>query len=100
MDNAEARFITWTHPKNHSEGKLKSASLNGSTSSTDPTDAYSKFIWDLAQKFTNSDEEARAAVEEMRSDIRHCAEDGVAAVTNEDRLISEIAWRRLKKFLE
>jgi hypothetical protein len=68
---------------------------------TEPNgDGYKDFIWALAEKFTNSAEEAEAAVEEMQTDIQRCAERGVLGGSSEDRLVARIAWRRLMKFLK
>ena len=57
------------------------------------------FIWALATKFTDSAEEAEAAVKEMHADIEKCAQNGVQPETDEDHLVARIAWRRLLKFL-
>ncbi|MFM9904622.1 MAG: hypothetical protein ACKVQJ_08645 [Pyrinomonadaceae bacterium] len=66
----------------------------------DCVDAYADFIWALATRFTNSEDEAKAAVAEMESDIRRCAETGAPLTEEDARLSSVIAWRRLIKFLE
>lgn len=63
-------------------------------------DPYNDFIWSLARKFTNSPEEAEAAVREMKIDIQRCAERSVFIPSNEDRLVALIAWRRLLRFLQ
>ena len=61
---------------------------------------YDKFVWSLAQKFTNSAEEADAAAGEMFTDIRRYAERGVSVKSIENRLIARVAFRRLIKFLQ
>lgn len=66
---------------------------------SDPIDPYEEFIFKLASKFTNSREEAEAAVLEMNADIRRCAGKGELATTNEDRMIARIAFRKLIDFL-
>jgi hypothetical protein len=63
-------------------------------------DSYRTFIWELAKNFTNSNEEARAAVVEMHADIERCSEMAEQPPSNEDRLIARIAWRRLVKYLQ
>jgi len=64
------------------------------------TGSHNEFVWALAQKFTNSPEEAKAAVQEMSADIERCAERGVLVKSDEDRLVARIAWRRLLRFLQ
>lgn len=61
---------------------------------------YDEFLWDLARKFTNSREEAVAAVEEMQNDIRQCAEKDICPATKNERLTNHLAWLRLKRFLQ
>ena len=63
-------------------------------------DPYEDFVWKLARKFTNSTEEAAAAVEEMFTDIRRCAEGGERMSSIESRLTARIAFRRLLKFIQ
>jgi len=67
---------------------------------SDRGESYNNFVWALARKFTNTPEEAEAAVQEMLNDIQRCAERGVTAASNEDRLVARIAWRRLLKLLQ
>jgi len=62
--------------------------------------SYDDFVWKLARRFTNSNEEAEAAVEEMFTDIRRCAEGGEREPPIETRLTARIAFRRLLKFLQ
>jgi hypothetical protein len=63
-------------------------------------EAYNAFIWELAKRFTNSGEEAEAAVREMLIDIHRCAESASAEVPIEKRLTARIAFRRLLKLLQ
>ena len=93
MPRAASHIIKSKHPH------TSDAAIRDSKASAEHVDVYNKFIWDLARNFTASDEEAKAAVEEMRADIRYCAENGVVVTTIEDRLTSEMAWRRLKKLV-
>lgn len=91
MPNAATQFITRTYSAPYRPAKL---------GRKDPIDPYKDFIQDLARKFTNSPEEADAAVQEMMTDIQQCGEKGILARSNEDRLVARIAWRRLLKFLQ
>ena len=63
-------------------------------------DSHDDFVWKLARKFTNSNEEAAAAAEEMFADIRRCAEGDDRVPPIESRLTARIAFRRLLKFLQ
>ena len=96
MNGLTTQFITQTYqqPYRPRTAKKDKAILNESA------DAYNDFIWALAKKFTNSPEEAKAAVQEMFTDIQRCAEKGLLITSNEDRLVARIAWRRLIKFLQ
>ena len=63
----------------------------------DCIDAYGDFIWDLARKYTASNEEAAQATEEIFIDIwRYCASDRRECLS-EEKLIAMIALRRLIK---
>lgn len=62
-------------------------------------DSNNHFIWALAAKFTNSSEEAEAAVREMHADIEKCEKSGVQPQSDEDRIVARIAWRRLLEFM-
>ena len=95
MNGLTTQFITRTYQKPYRPIELQTPPVL-----SDSADAYEDFIWALAQKFTNTPEEAKAAVHEMFADIRRCAERGVLATSNEDRLVARIAWRRLIKFLQ
>jgi ribosomal protein S20 len=79
---------------------LKRVENKDNKSFDDPTEFHNDFVWALAKKFTNSPEEAEAAVQEMLGDIQRCAEKGIIVKSNEERLIARIAWRRLLKFLQ
>jgi hypothetical protein len=63
-------------------------------------DSHAEFVWKLARKFTNSNEEAMAAAEEMFADIRRCAEEAEEMPPIEERLTARIAFRRLLKLLQ
>lgn len=66
----------------------------------DSAHPYNDFIWALARNFTNSPEEAEAAVREMQTDIQRCAEKGAGVQPDQDGVIARIAWRRLLNFLQ
>ena len=100
MSSLTTQFITQTYQKPYGRTKGKRVAKNDNAALNDSADAYKDFIWALAQKFTNTPEEAKAAVHEMFADIQRCAERGVLVTSNEDRLIARIAWRRLIKFLQ
>lgn len=63
-------------------------------------ESYNSFVWALATKFTSSREEAEAAVKEMLSDIKRCAESSVDEPPIENRLTARLAFQRLLKFLQ
>ena len=69
------------------------------TAVKDCVDAYGNFIWALAQKFTDSTEEAEAATQEIFTDIWRYAERGNNTQSPENLLIALIARRRLIKHL-
>jgi RNA polymerase sigma-70 factor (ECF subfamily) len=62
-------------------------------------DTYGNFIWALARKFTNSTEEAEAAVQEIFLDIWRYSISGDKTQSIEEKLIALIAFRRLIKNL-
>ena len=99
MGSRATQFLTRTYQQPFKPAKLKSA-INAKSAPIAQPDAFDEFLWALAKKFTNSREEAVAAVEEMQRDIRQCAENNVSPGTNEKRLVDQIAWRRLKRFLQ
>ena len=61
---------------------------------------YDDFVWKLTRRFTNSNEEAAAAVDQMLTDIRLCVEGGERISPIETRLTTRLAFRRLLKFLQ
>lgn len=100
MPISATQFITRTYQAPYKAAKLPDAAKKGETARKDSPETYNDFIWALAKKFTNSPEEAEAAVQEMVTDIEQCADKGVLARTSGDRLIARIAWRRLLQFLQ
>ncbi len=70
------------------------------TAVKDCVDAYGNFIWALARKFTDSTEEAEAAVQEIFTDIWRYAERVDSNQSTENVLIALIARRRLIKYLQ
>ncbi|MEO7660696.1 MAG: hypothetical protein ABIV48_13865 [Pyrinomonadaceae bacterium] len=91
---AATQFITKTYRQHYrKDNKIATAFY-------DSADPYDDFVSELARKFTNSPDEARAAVLEMQADIQRCAEKGVGIEPNEDGMIARVAWRRLLKFLQ
>jgi RNA polymerase sigma-70 factor (ECF subfamily) len=63
-------------------------------------DTYGNFIWALASKFTNTTEEADAAVQEIFLDIWRYAEREKETELTEKLLIGLIARKRLIKHLQ
>lgn len=63
-------------------------------------DVHLAFIWELAHKFTNSTEEAEAAVAEMAADIEQCATTVEGPLTRESWWKEGIVVRHLVKFLK
>lgn len=100
MSSLTTQFITRTYQKPYRPAKLERAVRLDEPTQNDPADPYSEFIYELARKFTNSAEEAEAAVQEMNADIQRCSENEISLLKNEDRLIDRIAFRRLIKFLQ
>jgi len=100
MASTVTQFITRTYQQPYRPAKLAGFPISKKTPLNATAESYNEFIWALARKFTNSAEEAEAAVQEMQNDIERCAEKGVLASTQEDRLVARIAWRRLLKFLQ
>lgn len=91
MNNANRQFVieTYRQPYDHA----------GATARPE-IDRFEKFIVALAQRFTNSPEEAEAALAEMNADIERCSRSDTPSLTIEGRLASGIALRRLIKFLQ
>lgn len=96
MTSSETQFIQQTYRRPYPSPTPKSAD-GDQKNSADPYDA---FIWELARKFTNSEEEAEAAVQEMRSDIQRCEQGSVNEQPIKHRLTALIALRRLIGFLQ
>ena len=61
---------------------------------------YGNFIWALANKFTDSDEEAEAATQEIFIDIWSYAKQVETPEFDENAVITQIARRRLIKYLQ
>lgn len=103
LANQAIQFIQRTYRQPYRSATAEQVATNTITDVT-PFDKsagpYNEFVWALAQKFTNSPEEAKAAVQEMSADIERCAERGVLVRSDEDRLVARIAWRRLLRFLQ
>ena len=97
MTGSAVEFIRETYRQPYRPSILKKSEKMNVGSQVDP---YAAFICALAKKFTNSTEEAEAAVREMFRDIQRFEESGVHPRTIEDRLSTRIALRRLLKFLE
>ncbi|MBK8303679.1 MAG: hypothetical protein WBC19_05060 [Pyrinomonadaceae bacterium] len=93
MASSATQFLTRTYQQPFKPAKLKGPGK-------DEAGTYDEFLWDLALKFTNSREEAVAAVKEMQNDIRQCAEEEICPVTKKERLTDQLAWLRLKRFLQ
>jgi RNA polymerase sigma-70 factor (ECF subfamily) len=70
------------------------------TAVQDCVDAYGNFIWALARKFTASTEEAEAATLEIFQDIWRYSKRGGEPQSAENTVISQIARRRLIKYLQ
>ncbi len=99
MASSATQFLTQTYQQPFKPAKLKGPAKD-KFADNDKTGTYDEFLWDLALKFTNSREEAVAAVEEMQNDIRQCAEKEICPVTKKERLTDQLAWLRLKRFLQ
>jgi RNA polymerase sigma-70 factor (ECF subfamily) len=66
----------------------------------DCIDTYGNFIWALAIKFTASSEEAEAATLEIFQDIWRYTKRADKFQSAEDVVISQIAHRRLIRYLQ
>ena len=88
MNGLTTQFLTWTYQQPYQPVKLKRIAKKDKAVLNDSADAYNDFILALAQKFTSTPEEAKAAVQEMLTDIQRCEENGELISTNEDRLIA------------
>ncbi len=100
MASSATQFLTRTYQQPFKPAKLKGRRGKNKLAANDKAAPYDEFLWDLARKFTNSREEAVAAVEEMQNDIRLCAEKEICPVTKKQRLTDQLAWLRLKRFLQ
>lgn len=94
MNNASRQFVIETYRQPYGHARLAAAAARPEI------DRFEKFISDLAHRFTNSPEEAEAALKEMNSDIGRCSGEETMSLTIEGRLASGIAFRRLIKSLE
>lgn len=70
------------------------------TAVEDCVDRYDALIWALAKKITASSEEAEAATLEIFKDIWLYSKRGHDAPSAEDKIISQIARRRLIRYLQ
>jgi hypothetical protein len=104
MANLATQFISRTYQQPYRPVESEKIAGNGKAPLLYSTDSYNEFIWALARKFTNSADEAEAAVKEMQSDIERCAKERTGLPSKEDKIedkiIAQIAWRRLLKFLQ
>ncbi len=96
MSSSATQFITQTYQQPYRPLPL----TNQEIVIKDLSESYAEFIRALAQKFTNSPEEAEAAVHEMQTDIQRCEKRGMLVRSDEDRLVARIAWRRLLRYLQ
>ncbi|MBK6725075.1 MAG: hypothetical protein IPO41_09995 [Acidobacteria bacterium] len=92
MNEANSQFVIDTYRRPYRAARVDAAVRVGS-------DPFAVFISELAQRFTNSPEEAEAALQEMNADIERCA-GRRAQPTIEGRLASGIALKRLINFLK
>ena len=93
-------LATETIKKTKSLTILQRITNKDKTAVKDCVDAYGDFIWALARKFTASREEAEAAVQEIFIDIWRYAERVSNNQSAENILITQIARRRLVKYLQ
>ena len=91
---------TRTIQKTKSSTILQRIENKDRTAVRDCIEAYGNFIWALAKKFTASTEEAEAATLEIFQDIWRYSERGDKRQSAEDMVISQIARRRLIKYLQ
>ncbi len=90
---------TRTIEKTKSLTILQRVANQDKTAVKDCIDAYGNLIWALARKFTASTDEAEAATLEIFQDIWRYAKSGDELQSAEDLVISQIARRRLIKYL-
>ncbi len=94
MNNAARQFVIETYRRPYGSARRAAVVLRPRS------DPFETFIADLARRFTNSPEEAEAAIKEMNADIELCALSDTPQPTAEGRLVSGIALRRLIKSLQ
>ncbi len=94
-DNEMTTLATRTIEKTKSLTILQRIANQDRTAAGDCVDAYGNFIWALARKFTHSPEEAEAATLEIFQDIWQYSKRGNELQSAEDKVISQIARRRL-----
>ena len=100
MNDVNRQFVIQTYSQPYGPPAWLLTPNNSERAGEDRVEAYAKFVMDLAKRFTNSPEEAAAAVEEMNADIRQCAEDGQPNLSPEQRAVAREAFRKLTKFLK
>ena len=100
MADLATEFITQTYQKPYRPAKLRQRTADSEAGADKRSDVNNDFFWELARKFTNSPEEAAAAVKEMQADMEPSGDNGARHPSDEEQIIAEIAWRRLKKFLQ
>jgi len=95
-----------TGSANRTSQKTKSLTILQRVANKDRTavkdciDTYGNFIWALARKFTASREEAEAATLEIFQDIWRYSKRVDKFQSAEDMVISQIARRRLIRYLQ
>ncbi len=95
-----------TGSANRTSQKTKSLTILQRVANKDRTavedciDTYGNFIWALARKFTASREEAEAATLEIFQDIWRYSQRVDKFQSAEDMVISQIARRRLIRYLQ
>ncbi len=93
-------LATQTTQKTKSLNILQRIANQDRTAVQDCVDAYGNFIWALARKFTQSTEEAESATQEIFQDIWQYSKRGDKPQSAESDLISQIARRRLIRYLQ
>ncbi len=93
-------LATGTIKKTQSLTILQRVANKDRTAVKDCIDTYGNFIWALARKFTASREEAEAATLEIFQDIWRYSKRVDKFQSAEDMVISQIARRRLIRYLQ
>ena len=93
-------LATRTIKKTKSLTILQRVANKDKTAVQDCIDAYGNFIWALARKFTASTEEAEVATLEIFQDIWRYSKRVDKFQSAEDMVISQIARRRLIRYLQ